>query len=68
MPHTHRVNDQFDAAILSDDQFDKLTDLLEAQHEKLEGLMKPIHDIAVLLLADHAGKSDAGEDGGKASS
>lgn len=55
----HKVNDQFQSdakAVLSDEQFDRLTALLEAQHEKLEGLIKPIYDIAVLLLADHVGK------------
>lgn len=67
MAHTHRVNDQFQPdtpAVMSDDQFDKLTAMLEAQHELLEGLIKPIHDIAILLLADHAGGTK--DDGKKA--
>jgi hypothetical protein len=67
MAHTHRVEDQFPpdtSAVLSDDQFEKLTAMLEAQHELLESLIKPIHDIAILLLADHAGGTK--DDGEKA--
>ncbi len=64
MAHTHRVEDQFQpdtSAVMSDEQFEKLTAMLEAQHELLQGLIKPIHDIAILLLADHAGAKDDGE-------
>ena len=67
MAHTHRVNDQFQpdtSAVLSDDQFETLISILEAQHELLESLIKPIHDIAILLLADHAGGTK--DDGEKA--
>ncbi len=53
MPHTHRIEDQFQGtAVLSDDQFDKLVALLDDQHKAIEAALKPIHDIAVLLLAD----------------
>jgi hypothetical protein len=71
MVHTHRINDQFDdAGVLSDDQFDKLTALLAAQHEEIQELIKPIHDIAILLLADRTDEKKDGEkkDDGKASS
>lgn len=64
MAHTHRLDDQFrtePAAVLSDEQYEALRTMLEAQHEKLLQAIKPIHDIAVLLLADHAGEAGKGE-------
>jgi hypothetical protein len=65
MPHTHRINDQFQtdaAGVLSDAQFDKLVALLDDQHKAIEAALKPIHDIATLLLADRTA-SDSSKTG-----
>jgi hypothetical protein len=50
---THRISDQFEpAAVLSDEQFEKLTAMLEAHHETIQGLLKPVHELAKKLTAD----------------
>lgn len=59
---SHKVSDHGAlpaSGSLSEDQFDQLVALLDEQHNSLAALIKPIHDIAVLLLADRDGKTSA---------
>lgn len=52
-------------AVLSDEQFDELKALLDAQHAALANLLQPVHSLAVKLLAGHEpAPEDSGESTG----